>query len=91
MLRKEEAPADFCPSLPAPGWLCSEFCSDDIKVQHQLRHEALDAAEAGLPGSLVAKRPGQLGQADRLHGAERSERHGKAFDVGKIHRRFENR
>lgn len=30
-------------------------------------------------------------QADRLHGAERSEQHGKAFDVGKIHRRLEYR
>ena len=68
-----------------------EVFRNDIKIQHQLRHEALDAAGAGLPGSLVAKRPGQLGQADRLHGAERPEQHGKAFDVGKIHRRFENR
>lgn len=24
MLRKEGAPADICPPLPAPGWLCSE-------------------------------------------------------------------
>lgn len=41
-------------------------------------------AEAGLSRSLVAKRPGQLGQADRLHGAERSEQHGKAFDGGRF-------
>ena len=27
-----------------------------------------NAAKVELSGSLVAKRPGQLGQADRLHG-----------------------
>ena len=33
----------------------------------------------------------QFRQADRLHGAECSEQHGKAFDVGKIHGRFKYR
>lgn len=38
-----------------------EVFRNDIKIQHQLRHEALDASETGLSGSLVAKRPVQLG------------------------------
>ena len=54
-----------------------------------MRHEALDAPEAGFSGGLVVKRRCQFGQTDRLYGAESTEQHGEAFDVGKIHRRLE--
>lgn len=55
---------------PSNGMRDLEISGHGFQVQYHLRHEALDAAEAGLPGRLAVKRHGQLGQADRLHGAE---------------------
>lgn len=46
MLRKEEAPADFCPSLPAPGWLCSDFCTYDVALSH-IGQESMATAARG--------------------------------------------
>ena len=73
-------------------WIEEGACDEDQTV--------LDKADGmpplvenfdGLDFDIAVKRPGQLRKADRLHGAECSEQHGKAFYVGMIHGRFEYR
>ena len=75
------------------GFDSAEFYKS-VKGFERERNEAKSISHQRLSriaDRLAIKRSCQFGQADRLHGAERSEQHGKAFDVGKIHGYFEYR